>query len=98
MDERPMTVSGGALEGATADPASLQPGPWVPRSMLLAGGLIAALIVVALVAVLIRPTGPTTYPDGSPEAAFQAYMSAYDAEDVEAAYGWFSSPVKDSLP
>lgn len=97
MDEPTARGGSSATDRAAMGPEPVSQGPWVPRSMLVAGGVIAALIVVAIVVVLTRPTGPTTYPDGSPEAAFQAYLSAYDAEDVEGAYDWFSSSVRESL-
>lgn len=97
MDDLTARGESRATDRAAMGPGTAGPGPWVPRSILVAGGVVAALVVIAVVVVLIRPTGPTSYPDGSPEAAFQAYMSAYDTEDVEGAYDWFSSSVRESL-
>lgn len=69
----------------------------VSRSMLAIGGSIAALIVIAIVAVLAFPGGATTYPPGSPEAAFQDYYAAYEVGDLEAAYAYFSAGVKGTM-
>lgn len=69
----------------------------VSRSILVIGGSIATLIVIAIVAVLAFPGGPTTYPPGSPEAAFQGYYSAYEVGDLEAAYAYFSAGVKEKM-
>jgi hypothetical protein len=69
----------------------------VPRAVLAAAGAIIALIVLALVVVLAIPKGPTVYDPGSPEAAFQAFYQAYEANDVEGAYARLSSTVTEGL-
>jgi len=67
-----------------------RPGPSSTRPLLAIGFGIGVLVFVALVVVLLLPrTGPT-YPAGSPEAVFQAYLAAADAYDLEAAYQAFS--------
>jgi hypothetical protein len=58
---------------------------------------IIALIGLALVVVLATPKGPTLYDPGSPEAAFQAFYQAYEANDVEGAYALLSSSVTEGL-
>jgi hypothetical protein len=68
-------------------------GARAPRAVLVAGGAIAALIGLSLVVVLAVPRGPTAYPPGSPEAAFQAFYIAYETGDVEGAYALLGSSV-----
>lgn len=67
------------------------------RPVLVAVGVIAVIITIGLVVVLIRPSGPSTYPVGSPEAAFQAQLTAYDANDLETAYSYFSRAVRSAM-
>jgi len=68
-----------------------------PRSILVVGGAIVALVVLALVVVLAVPRQPTTYAAGTPEAAFQAFYKAWEDGDLEAAYGHLSSNVARDL-
>lgn len=69
----------------------------VPRAVLVAGGTIVALIGLSLVVVLAAPKGPTAYPPGSPEAAFQAFYVAFETGDVEGAHALLSSSVKGQM-
>lgn len=69
----------------------------LPRSVILVGLAIAALIVIAVVVALARPSAPTTYPAGSPEAAFQGYYAAWENGDLEAAYSHLSPAVTADL-
>lgn len=69
----------------------------VSRAVLLVGGAIVALIVLALVVVLALPKGPTAYEPGSPEATFQAYYQAFEAGDVDGGYERLSSSVKGEV-
>jgi hypothetical protein len=68
------------------------------RPVLIAVVVIAAIIVIGMAVVLLRPSGPTAYPVGSPEAAFQAQLAAYEANDLETAYSYFSSAVRSAMP
>ena len=68
-----------------------------PRSVLLIGAAIVALVVVALIVAVALPNRPTDYAAGSPEATFQDFYEAWEAGDVEAAYGHLSSTVKAEL-
>jgi hypothetical protein len=68
-----------------------------PRSVLLVGGAIVALVVVALIVAVARPNQPTTYAAGTPEATFQDFYKAWQESDVEAAYGHLSSSVTKEL-
>jgi hypothetical protein len=77
---------------ATQTPTRTGP---VSGPLVVAVGLVVGLVVVAVVAVLLVGQGsPRTYPAGSPEAAFQAYLQAYDADDLETAHGAFSTQVR----
>lgn len=68
-----------------------------PRSVLLAGVAIAALIVIALIVAVGFPRQPTQYAAGSPEAAFQDFFDAWQTGDIEAAYGMLSTNVTADL-
>jgi hypothetical protein len=68
-----------------------------PRSVLLVGAAIAALVIIALVVAVALPRTPVTYPAGSPEAAFQDYYSAWESGDIEAAYRHLSPGVTADL-
>ena len=68
-----------------------------PRSILLVGGAIVALVVLALVVAVAVPRQPTTYAAGTPEAAFQAFYKAWEDGDIDAAYGHLSSSVAADL-
>jgi hypothetical protein len=68
-----------------------------PRSVLVAGVALAALIVVALIAALALPHSPATYPAGSPEAAFQEFYQAWESRDLEGAYAHLSAAVRADL-
>jgi hypothetical protein len=80
-----------APPGSAREPAGR---PAVARSMLVIGGSIAALVVIAIVVVLAAPRGPATYPPNTPEAAFQEFYAAYEIGDLDAAYALFSTDVK----
>ncbi len=64
-----------------------------PRSVVLIGAAISALVVIALIVAVALPNRPTEYAAGSPEAAFQDFYEAWETGDIEAAYGHFSSTV-----
>ena len=64
------------------------------RLLVIVGLAIAAVVVVALTLVFLLPRSEPSYPPGSPEAAFQAYLAAFDAGDIEAAYAAFSPRVR----
>jgi hypothetical protein len=62
------------------------------RSIGLIAGSIVALVVVAIVIVLLADRRqPQQFAAGSPEATVQAYLQAWDREDLGAAYVQFSS-------
>jgi hypothetical protein len=69
----------------------------LPRSVLVVGGAIAALIVIALIVVLAVPDRPTEYPPGSPEAAFQGFYEAWESHDLDGAYARLSSDIRSDV-
>ncbi len=88
-----------------SEPSEISPSPPVdgaaspsgraafPRSVLLIGAAIIALVVVALIVAVALPNRATDYAAGSPEAAFQDFYEAWEAGDIEAAYSHLSSTV-----
>lgn len=68
-----------------------------PRSVVLAVVGIVALVVLALFVAVAIPDRPTEYPAGSAEAAFQDFYEAWEARDIEGAYGLLSSDVTSEL-
>jgi hypothetical protein len=88
-----------------SEPSEISPSPSVdgaaplsgraafPRSVLLIGTAIVALVVIALIVAVTVPNRPTDYATGSPEAAFQDFYEAWETGDIEAAYGHLSSTV-----
>lgn len=68
------------------------------RPLLFIGAGILVLVIVSVAVVLLVGRGaPTEYPAGSPEGAFQRYLTAYDDGDYEAAYGSFSEDVRAQM-
>ncbi len=84
-------------EPSGADSAAPTGSASFPRSVLLIGAAIVALVVTALIVAVALPNRPTDYAAGSPEAAFQDFYEAWEAGDVEAAYGHLSSTVTADL-
>jgi hypothetical protein len=54
-------------------------------------------VVAAIVVLLAEGRRPTTYPPGSPEAAMQGYLAAWEEGELETAYGYFSDAIKTSV-
>lgn len=71
-----------------------RPGPVAIVAIAIGAGV---LLLAGLVAAVLITRPAATYPAGSPEAAFQAYLFAYRTGDVEAAYGAFSGDVRSRL-
>lgn len=67
--------------------------PGVRRLALLLGGLILGVAIVAALVVALSSRPPATYSAGSPEAALQAYLLAWQANDLDAAYAALSEQV-----
>ncbi len=64
------------------------------RTVLILGGVILTLAAVGLIVVLLTGRSAATYPAGSPEAAFQGYLAAWQAGDLEGAYAHLSPRVR----
>lgn len=64
------------------------------RPYVIAVVAVVVFALAAFVAILVVSRPTTTYPAGSPETELQAYLAAYQADDLEAAYGHFSSDVR----
>lgn len=68
------------------------------RSIGIIVASVVALIGLAVVVVLLAGRrGPEAYPIGSPEAALQAYLVAWDDGDVKAAYAALSRDAHRSM-
>jgi hypothetical protein len=68
------------------------------RSLLYIGAGILALLVISVVAVLaIGPTATPDYDADSPEGTLQRYLVAYEDDDLDAAYEYFSERVKEQM-
>lgn len=58
-------------------------------------GALVAVVAAMLVAVIVVTAGrPAVYPSDGPEAAFQRYLAAWDAGDLEAAWSSFSDRIR----
>jgi hypothetical protein len=62
--------------------------------MLVLGAVILAVAAVAILAVALTVRPAPSYPADSPEAAFQAYYTAWEARDLDTAYGLLSERVR----
>ena len=60
------------------------------RWLALGGVAFAALVIAAVVVALVLPPKEATYPEGSPEAAVQAYLRAMASGEYETALGMLS--------
>jgi hypothetical protein len=60
----------------------------------VAAGVLAVLVVGALVVILAGNRRPVDYPDGTPQAAMQDYLAAWTARDFDTAYGYFSDEIR----
>jgi hypothetical protein len=68
------------------------------RSLLaIAGGIAGTVVAAVLIVVVLGDRPPAPFPAGSPEAALQGYVGAWEDENLEAAYAYFSTGVKSTL-
>jgi hypothetical protein len=88
-----------------ASPGQLVPAaPRVPatrgirRTVLVLGAVILVVAAAAVLVVALTTRPAPTYPAGSPEAAFQGYYTAWEARDLETAYGLLSERIRASVP
>ncbi len=67
------------------------------RSLLYIGlGIVAIAIAAVVAVVLLANRAPASYPAGSPEAAFQGYLQAFERGDYAASYTYFSNAIRSS--
>jgi hypothetical protein len=59
-------------------------------------GIVVLLVATVVVVLVAGSRPPREYPVGSPEAALQRYLVAWEARDIETAYASFSSQVQTS--
>jgi hypothetical protein len=63
----------------------------------IAAGILGLVVIGAVVVLLAEDRKPATFPAGSPEAAMQAYLAAWEDGDSEKAYGFFSEAVRSQV-
>lgn len=65
------------------------------RALISIGAGILALVVLGgAIVLLAEGREPETFAPGSPQAAMQDYLAAWDEDDYEAAYAFFSDDVQ----
>lgn len=75
--------------------ASVAPAGRPARSLIIAGLLVLLLVIAAAVAAITLGTrGPASFPSDSPQEAFQSYYRAYQNQDTDVAYRYFSQRVQ----
>lgn len=101
MDSGPITAEAdrlptpaGQVPGA---PAPVVESPPTRRHVILLAVAVAAVAGLALLLVVAASRPVTQFAADSPEGAFQAYLVAWDARDLDAAYATFSERVQGSL-
>jgi len=68
------------------------------RSLLAIGAGVIALVIVTLAVVLLTDDGDgTSFAPDSPEAALEAYITALEDGNVDAAYAMFSDGVRSRV-
>jgi hypothetical protein len=63
----------------------------------LAAAAGLGVVAAALLALAILGREPAVFQPGTPEHAFQSYYTAWEAEDLDAAYAWFSRDVQATM-
>jgi hypothetical protein len=71
---------------------------WPARNaILLLGALLLAVVLIAGAVVLLSGRGPAPYPADSPEYTLQAFITAWNEDDIEAAYNLLSARVRQPM-
>ncbi len=60
----------------------------------IATSIVGVVVVAGAIVLLAGGREPETFEPGSPQAAMQAYLAAWDEGDYEAAYSFFSEGVQ----
>jgi hypothetical protein len=69
------------------------------RSLVaIAVGVIATVVAAVAIVVIAGERPGAAFPADSPESAVQGYFSAWKDDDLETAYGYFSSRIKSRVP
>jgi hypothetical protein len=66
--------------------------------LAIVGGLVVVLVASVLAVLLVGDRPARDYPAGTPEAALQAYLVAWDEGDLIAAYAAFSRAATADVP
>lgn len=78
-------------------PPAVAPAP--DRSLLyIGGGIIAFVVVAALAVVLLGSRDVTTYGADTPEGVVQRQLAAFEDEDFDEAWSYFSGDVQATMP
>jgi hypothetical protein len=78
--------------------AAAPPEPRADRSLLLIGaGLVALVVIAALIVVLLGSREAAAFPADSPEGVVQRYLAAFEDGDYQAAQGYFSKRIRDGM-
>ena len=59
--------------------------------LLIAAGIVGIVVLGVVIVLLAEGREPQAYEPGTPEAAMQAYLAAWDNDDASAAYDYFSN-------
>jgi hypothetical protein len=65
--------------------------------LVIAGGILGVVLLGIVVVLLAEGREPPAYEPGSPEAAMQGYLAAWEDDDPSAAYDYFSNSIKGTL-
>ena len=69
------------------------------RSLVaIAAGVIATVVAAVVIVVVLGDSPRGSFAADSPEATVQGYFTAWEDEDLEAAYAYFSSDIKRRVP
>ena len=69
------------------------------RTLVIIGaGVVALVVVAALVVILVGGRDATLFAPDSPEGVVQAYVTAFEEGDHAVAHASFSSAVRDEMP
>jgi hypothetical protein len=65
--------------------------------LLIAAGIVGIVVLGVVIVLLAEGREPQAYEPGTPEAAMQAHLAAWDNDDASAAYDSFSNSIKATV-
>jgi hypothetical protein len=65
--------------------------------LVIAGGILGVVLLGIVVVLLAEGRQPPAYEPGTPEAAMQGYLAAWENNDPGAAYDFFSNSIKATV-